>query len=304
MKKNLVISSFAATIFSVSAIANAGPPTRIILDSDYTVEGTLRVGKEITPIKLLVDAATPDRPILNPIFVEKTKLKKSMVGGGFGIGPIRISANTKVLDFNFGGMDWKRRSMWADRPITRAFDGSVGPGGIPYDIIAFNLRSVQSGEQLYVLNLVENGNSVAQLEIGGKTIDITFTLKRSKTLATAAAGAIIAESHGGAFHGATDMIEIGFGVERPIRNLGLSQSLVIIGRPLGSIFVRTRDNGDVSGIADVENAALGDANEIVVIAKKDKNRYSLSIGRDDLSHCSSITYDKPAKKIRFSCLPQ
>ncbi|MGY2734252.1 hypothetical protein [Sphingomonas sp. UYP23] len=35
--------------------------------------------------------------------------------------------------------------------------------------------------------------------------------------------------------------------------------------------------------------------------KRDPARDRLSIGSDALEHCSSITFDKPAKRIRLSC---
>jgi hypothetical protein len=46
-----------------------------------------------------------------------------------------------------------------------------------------------------------------------------------------------------------------------------------------------------------------DPNEIVVMAKNGKIKplHAIIIGRDDMAHCSSITFDKPAQHIRLSC---
>jgi hypothetical protein len=295
--------TFAISVTSPVA-AKDSKPTHIILSGDYVIEGL--VGE--TPVSLKVDAGTPDRPILNPKFVEKIDLKKSLIPGGFNIGPVKVPANTKVVKFEFDGMDWKRRSLWADRAYTTEYDGGVGPAGIPHDIITFKLRTPQAGEQKFVLPLIQNGNSVTKLEVAGKSIDVTFTLKRDRALATAAAGAIIAENHGGAFAGEIETAKIALGVERPIRAITLSKPIDIIGLALDSFFVRTKDGGDSSGIADGD---LGDdakdLNEIVVIGKKgkkDKNRYAISLGRDDLSHCSSITYNKLVKEIQLFCKPE
>lgn len=287
-----------------TAAAKDRQPTSIILSNDYVVSGM--IGE--MPVSLKVDAATPDRPLLNPKFVEKIGLGKSIIDVRFSIGPVKIRANTKVVKYKFDGMDWKRRSLWADRAYTGKYDGGVGPGGIPHDIITFELRTPQAGEQKFVLPLTQNGNSVTELEVGGKTIDITFTLKRDRTLATAATGAIIAENYDGAFTGESETTEIAFGIERPIRAITLSEPINIIGRTLDSFFVRTKDGGDSSGIMDGDlKDGAEDSSEIVVIGKKgkkDKNRYSISLGRNDLSHCSSITYDKLAKEIQLSCMPQ
>jgi hypothetical protein len=296
---------FVPVVLATSpAAAKDKKPTSIELSGDFIVKATI----DEIPVIFRVDAATPDRPVLNPEFVERAKLGGSVIGGRFKIGPINIAATTKVIKYDFDGIEWKRRSVWADRAYADQYDGAVGPGGIPYDIITFNLRPAGIAEQELIFPLVENGNTGVEMEVGDKIIDISFTQKRSRTLATAAAGAVIAEQHGGAFKGASEVTEIAFGVERPIRALVLSQPLNILGRPINSLFVRTKDHGDSSAIAEGDNPDDGvDSSEIVVTGKKgksDKNRYSITLGRDDLSHCSSIIYDKPAKEVRLSCAVQ
>lgn len=297
MKKFTVL---AVVAINLSIPAKAETPTSIILDGNFTISGT----QGHISLTLLVDAATPDRPVLNPDFAEQIGIAKSFIGARFAIGPVHVSANTKVLEYTLNGEAMKRRSLWADKPYTKKYDGGVGPGGIPQNIVTFQLRARQADEKEFILPLIMNGNSVAQMKVGGKMIDISFTQKRTRSLATAAAGAIIAENYGGTFTGVTENTEIAYGIERPIRALQISSPINFIGRSLSHFFVRTKDHGDASGIIDGDTLPKDiDDSEIVVTGKKDsdKNRYSLTLGRDDLSHCSSYTYDKIEKVIRLFC---
>ena len=103
--------------------------------------------------------------------------------------------------------------------------------------------------------------------------------------------------------GVTHLAQIRFGIERPVRTMRLSAPLLIGGRPLTELGVRTADFGNASGIPEV--GAVTDPDEIVVTAaKKGERDYSLLVGRDFLSGCSSLTYDFPAKLIRLRCLPR
>ena len=150
--------------------------------------------------------------------------------------------------------------------------------------------------------MAKNGQSFDK-EIGGKQVEIGFTLRRDHTLASAAAGSVLAEEFGGTFSPERFKQEIAFGVERPIQRLQLQESFFFAGRSLGQIYVRTRDWGDVSGIKKHEKVE-GDPSEIVVAAKAKKGgkaRYSITIGRDDLAHCSTMTFDKKSEEIILYC---
>ncbi|WOE74578.1 hypothetical protein [Alterisphingorhabdus coralli] len=288
------------------AEAGEGTASELVLRGDFAVSGVVLIDDdEEEPITLVVDGASPSRPILNPELVDRADIGKSMIGGGFLIGPIELDADTKVVKYRFGDLDWKSRSLWTDLSYAPNHDGGVGPLGLPHDVVRIQWRREQAGEKLCTFPLDNRGSAVTRIAMGEKIIDIGFTQKRGKSLSTAAAGAVIADFHDGEFVGESDSTEIAYGIERPIRKLALAEPLDLCGVSLDSFYVRKSDFGDSSGIIDGDLArANADSSEIVVMAangKKDKNRYFLTIGQDDLQHCSSVTYDKVAKEIRLSC---
>ncbi|MEO1045591.1 MAG: hypothetical protein AAFX04_09150 [Pseudomonadota bacterium] len=295
----------AVLLGATMAEAKEEAASEIVLRGDRSVAAMVVRGDREYPVRLVVDGASPGRPILNPKLVQRAGIGKSLIGGGFLIGPVKLSADTRVVKYRFGDYVWKRRSLWTDRAYEPDHDGGVGPLGIPYDIVRIEWREPQPEERICSMKLHNNGHAVARIERGGKTIDISFTAKRGPSLSTAAAGAVIAESNGGKFSGELGRVPIAYGITRPIRRLALADPLTLCGVSLESFYVRTRDFGDSSGIADGDlERANSDSSEIVVVGKrgkKDRNSYFLAIGQDDLRHCSSITYDKPAGEIRLSC---
>jgi hypothetical protein len=74
---------------------------------------------------------------------------------------------------------------------------------------------------------------------------------------------------------------------------------------LSEMDVRVHDFGDATGIAEAAvNAEGGDSDEIVVTGKSDKDiNLRVTLGRDFLKGCSSITYDLQHNKILLSCAP-
>lgn len=125
-------------------LAKQDPPVTLILRDNYVVSGTA----DDLPITLVVDGATPDRPVLNPEFVERAQIGTSLIGARFLIGPIVLKANTKVVKYSFDQREWKRRSLWADRAYADGYNGGVGPGGIPHDIVRFEMLPAQPGNCL------------------------------------------------------------------------------------------------------------------------------------------------------------
>lgn len=95
---------------------------------------------------------------------------------------------------------------------------------------------------------------------------------------------------------------IRLGVMRPVRPMTLARPLGVGPLALDRIFVRTGDFGSAAAIPDAD-APEADPDEIVVTGAKPKGkqRYFLEIGRDALAGCSSILFDKVAKRVVLSC---
>lgn len=293
---------------SIEEAANSSKKvlSQIELDGDFTIPGTA----EGFPVKLKVDPASPRSVVLNPEFALRASIKKSgMIGFRTTVGPIVVWGGSAVVNFTFDTMKLKQRTIIASKPYAASADGGAGPGTLPFDVIVFRLRPSSQSESLYSFPLVEtpmymDANSVTTMSIGGKDVIIAFSLGRSITLATAAAGNLLAEVYGGQFTDEIATQQISFGVERPVRGMHLSKPFVFLGKPISDLGVRVLDYGDATKIGQTEQKR-DDVNEIVVTAQKsgrDTNRYLLILGKDDLAHCSSITFDKLKKQIRISCI--
>jgi hypothetical protein len=173
----------------------------------------------------------------------------------------------------------------------------LGPGAAPQGIVTVQIRSPAANERQYILPLVEN--RVLGIGTMSGKIFVQFDPLRGQTLGTAAAGAILAESQGGALTGPTRRAPIRFGVDRPVRTLTFARSLKIGPVELKSVAIRVLDYGSVGNIPDAD----ADPDEIVAIGqkKKEPDYRSLHIAADALTDCSSITFDKPKKRIILSC---
>ncbi len=298
-------TKITATLGLLLLASVATPPAERIVTGDGIVAMTINGASG----RVRIDPAALAMPLVTTGFAERAGLKKGMFAVGYAVGPERVRGATDVGRIDFGAGPVKRRIGWTERPYTAAADGAVGPGGLPDPIVRFVLRGPVAGERVVALPMVEQGglgggwgSQFARINIGGQPMRVRFDPHHARTLATAGAGARIAEVHGGRLTGEVEKAEIVFGIERPIRSMTLAQPIVVAGLPIASLGVRTADFGSAAGIADA-NAPAPDPDEIVVTArgKRDPDRDRLSIGADQLARCSSIVFDKPAKQIRLTC---
>lgn len=242
----------------------------------------------------------PAAPTLNPDFVERAGLRGGLFGFAVKVGPVKVAGKSGVTRLDIGGTAFRRRVVWFERRYEPVGGGAVGPGGLPAEVIRFELRAASPGERTVALPLVQKlfQPTYARVTLGGRDIAVLFDPQHARTLATAGAGSAIAAALGGQLSGEQGQAEVAFGINRPIRTLRLARPLAI--GPLGfeAIAVRIGDAGSVAGIADAD----ADPDEVVVTAKGEGRRRDVVIvGRDALARCSSVVFDKPARLIRLTC---
>ncbi len=257
-----------------------------------------RIGGQ--PGRIRITPWAPPAPILNPDIASRVGLKGGWFGFALKVGPVKVPGKTDVTKLAFGGFDFKRRVVWFERRYDAGADGAIGPGGVPADVIRFDLRSPQPGERQVVMPMVQSLflPTFTRVMVRGKPLNILFDPQHVRTLATAGAGAQIAAANGGQLTSGQGKAEIAFGIDRPVRTLKLAAPLMVGPLRIDSLSVRIADGGSISGIPDAD----ADPDEIVVTAgKKRSGRDVLIIGREQLDRCSSITYDKRAKTITLSC---
>jgi len=251
--------------------------------------------------RLLVMANGIDYPVLNPATAAKLGLKGGFIVAHINVGPVMLKGDTVVVRLGVDGPPAKRRALWFDRPIAAAADGALGPGALPQPVISFQLRPAKAGEKNFVLPLIRRDDQMGTaLAVGGESLFVQFDLGRGQTLATAAAGQKLAQAYQGQLEGPASRIAIRFGVERPVRALALASPVAIGPITIRHVVVRIADSGSTAGIADADAV---DESEIVVTAKgKGKPLFRMAIGTDALAGCSSISFDKPGKRIILSCV--
>lgn len=268
---------------------------------DYVVRGDGVVSAVIggQPARLRISPWAPAAPTLNPDFAQRIGLHGGLFGFAVKVGPVKVAGQSSVTRLEVSKASFRRRVVWFDRPWSTGADAAVGPGGLPVDIVRFELRAPQPGERTIAVPLDQGPfrPSYGRVAMGKRSLIVLFDPQHRQTLATAGAGAALAEGLGGQFYGGADRAEVAFGIQRPVRAMRLARPLSVGPLTIEQLFVRTGDNGSVAGIPDAD----ADPEEIVVTARGGNRRDVLIIGRDQLDQCSSIVFDKKAKAIRLSC---
>ena len=290
--------------FALIPIAAAAQPRERVVGG----EAILAVDVNGNPGRIRVDPAAPGLPILTEAYAGRAGLRAGPFAFAYLVGPARVNGRSAVGRIAVGAdaAPRKRRIGWTSRPYAEGADGVIGPGGLPEQVIRFVLRPSLPGERTMTLPLEDEGGlfggwggMYALIDVGGAPLRIRFNPHEPRTLATAGAAVRIANANDGTISGETTLTHIAFDVSRPVRNMRLGTPLHIGPLTLSELGVRTADFGNASGIREEG----GDPDEVVVTGerRRNRNRDRLSLGADQLRHCSSITFDKRAREVRLTC---
>jgi hypothetical protein len=297
------------------AIGSTSPPDERVVSGDGIVDVRLN-GKSA---RLRVDPAAPGMPLMADAVAEERGFKMGGslgIGFGFSVGPTTVMSKTQVVRVAYGIKPEKQRVGWTQRPFSIAADGSIGPGGLPEPVVRFVLRPARPGERTITMRMERLGfpmtlfgggwiASIGMVNVDGAPMRIRFDPHHSRTLATAGAAVRLAKAYGGALSGAAVPTEIFFGVKRPVRDLTLKRPFVLGSLSIDRLGARTSDFGATganhgSGAPSI----VTDPDEILVTAKgksRDRRHDTISLGADQLRHCSSIVFDKKAQAVRLTC---
>jgi hypothetical protein len=298
MLKALLISVATMSLFASSCASNASTPTipeTLILSGDNIVDVMIN-GQAF---KVAIDPDIGNARVLNSDTAKKLALKGSMIGGHHWVGPVRVNAESNVLNYEMGPFKNKKRTFWLrDGKASDLADGAISASAVPYKIVQFQLKSPSTNEKLFTLPLSKkSGNPV--LNINGQSIPVRFDLKRTETLVAASTGILLSQIYGGGLSGETNSQIIRYGILRPTKRLTLAQPMEIGGLPLRELLVRISDFGDARAIKNVDEV---DGDELVVSAEsKKKPSHAISLGRGFLAQCSSLTFDYSMQQVKMSC---
>jgi hypothetical protein len=290
----------AASLALFAAVPASAEDLHLDAASGYLIDAQING----VPVRLRVDPETSGFIILNGEAAKRIKLRRSMIGAQTVIGPIRVNGSTKVARVSIGGVTGRRRLVFTDRVAAPGADGLIGPGDMPFDRVTFQLRAPAAGERSTSIPMQweRSFGLFHPVTFGDQAVRFRFTTLRSDSVATAAAGAVIAAAHGGAWSGAPGEQMIKYEVVRPVRPMTLARPASFAGLPLDRFHVRI---GDSRGNAVLPTDPPADPDEIVVTGerKRQKARYDLSLGLDWLSACSSLSWDNRTRLMTLNCRP-
>jgi len=302
-----------ASFFLLAALVAAGHASAKPA-AEAQSELALRVGETVAvtineqPVRIRIEPDAISVPTMNADAAQRLKLKPSMIGYIYVIGPERIGFRTDNVPYRLGKAAFKRRTAFSDRQLADGADGVAGPATFPFGRTVLTLRDSQPGDRAITFPLDdEMGRSQTgtRIDVGGRPIYVAFSFARAESLVTATGGKWIADANGGRFDGAPREAPILYGVSRPVRPLSLDRPLMLGALEIRNLAVRVADMGNAQGIAE-QAAPEPDPNEIVVTAegKGKVPNQRLYVGMDTIGHCASITYDFGAKTITLMCPDQ
>jgi hypothetical protein len=265
--------------------------------SNFTIEARIN-GQAV---RLRVDPEVSGYVILNPETVARIGLRRSMIGARAQIGPVRIYGSSKVAEVSIGGVTGNRRVVWSDRPAIEGADGLIGPADMHYEHVTFALRPAREGERTFDLALEfrRSFGLYFPLTIGEHVFHFQFSLMKPDSLATAGAGAALAELNGGTWAGEAQDQMIEYGVVRPVRPMVLARPVALQGFRVGAFRVRTADNrGDLTLPPDPD----ADPDEVVVTGgSRQRAAFVVHVGMDRLSDCSTLVWNNATRHMRLNC---
>lgn len=186
------------------------------------------------------------------------------------------------------------------RDCCAGVDGEIGIGLLPYATIRFARPGMADPGQSadFAIEDDDEAGPQAPIKVGRTDLLLQFSLNRAESVATSAAGALLAQAHGGRLNEGAPTVAA-FGIARPTATLGFPQPVDIAGFRFDTLRVRTADfAGNVAFPADP--AEDGD----IVVKKKVAQQRAwpvVLIARDRFDRCSEALFDTIAKRLTLRC---
>lgn len=254
-------------------------------------------------VRLRVDPEAPDYVVVNPAVARRTRLRPTLLGGVYAlVGPVSIDGNSKEAALSHQGRSIRKRFAWLDRDVVEDADGLISPAALPYERVVFELRPERAAEvtSSFAMTYSDEYGLLFPMRIGAQSVQFQFSTLKPRSMATAAAGAHIAEAQSGAWAGEAISQLIEYGVHRPLRPLALQRPLALDRLPLRDFLVRTSDN---LGNRSLPSEPSADPREIVVTGARTRQKavYMLTLGLDALRSCSRMVYERLQHRLTLRC---
>lgn len=283
-------------------------PEELVLRGDNLVTLTLN-GR---PMRLEVSAEAFGLPVVNPAAAAQALLVADD-RRGWRFGPVVVEGETASALVDFGAGAVPLAVSWSDRAASDKADGVIGVHHMPYARVTFVFREPAPDEVLQRFPLRRAGGDSntrlgTEVVVGKKKLMMIFVPERAENLITAPTANFIAtHQEGGLEPGSSGIAVMDFGVERPTRMMRIAEPILLGDLALDRFAVRVEDYGEPRRVGEIAaDDPRFDPNTILVSRRKGRGKPDLltRIGRDQIAHCSSITYDLALSEIRLSCAPR
>jgi hypothetical protein len=287
--------------------ALSGLPEELVLRGDNIV--TVIVAGQ--PLRFEISGEAFGPPVINPDVAARLVL---VAEGrrGWRFGPVVVDGVSASTLADFGAGPVPLTVGWANRMASNKADGVMGVHHLPHARVTFAIRDPSPAETVQSLPLARAGGRSntrlgTEVTVGKKKLMMIFVTDRAENLVTAPTANFIATHQEGGFETASDGIAVmDFGVERPTRIMRIAEPILLGDLPVDRFAVRVEDYGDPSRVGEIaQDDPRFQKGHIIVSRRKGRGRPDLltRIGRDQIGHCSQLTYDFARSEIRLSCTP-
>lgn len=245
-------------------------------------------------LRLRVDLDQRDTVELNPDAAARIGAKLRP-GYDAVLGGLRLPGQLAPVTARIGGRKVKWIVTTHGRACCEGVDGALDPLRLPYRTVRFTRAGPAYAPVRYAMTEgMTEGLLVAQ-----PPVSVQLSLGHRRTVASRAAGVLLAERHGGRFAGPYGEAEGSFGVMRPARPVAFADPPVLLGFTVPSLLMRTADFGGGMQMPE-ERPAEGD----IVVARTVAPQRAWAIvviGRDYLEGCTEIAFHADIKALDLAC---
>ena len=295
MTRYLWIIGVLALIAPADARQPASPRGELVLQIDAPAIDVEIAG---VPLRLRVGLEAKDLVEINADVIPRLPVRFE---DGFDaqVGRETIKGVSTVAEMRIGKVKRSVQLSSHGRECCAGVDGEIGLGLLPYAIVRFVRDGVgPTAERGFeVRSTLERGS---ELITDGGLVAVQLAPTRDRSVATAAAGAILARSFGGGLEGESFEIAAAFGVTRPARIVRFARPAEIAGFRFDTIAVRMSDFGGRE-VFPVPDAAPGD----IVVKRRVPRQEAwpvVLVARDRLDRCAEIRFDAIARRMTLRCV--
>ena len=195
--------------------------------------------------------------------------------------------------------------LWVNKAVATDADGVLPVTLMKADQIVFNFGAQAANARQYTITRKDRDSVVMRVRVGDETIDVTFELNSPDTVMNARAAAALANAGLVKRNGTVGMWQIFPEIALPFERMTPAPGATLVGLPIGKPAVRIteRQAKELDARAKAGNSTADDDDDaITVTASRKKGRDPwILIGRDVLSKCSRIVFDRPGKTWVLTC---